>query len=249
MSSKHYHEETIRHPHALTDRDLYDMALRDISRKLSLTTSVRTTMEVYLRWLEVHRTRPSSRTKSWDNLVWQWGQSLRQRGIRESELIKAVRNWKDEHGPFTKSERMPPKTKDIEKAFDDPALPSRNKSDDLVWKRADPGTHEPAARRQDHQPLHPDRLSRLGREREKDHEDIRHSFHPDRLARVERERERDEKHDRRERGTSYEKTKSHHYSSKAKPSLESYMQPPPPNYICNRCNKSGTYFLSYPYYG
>lgn len=243
-SAKHHHEETIRHPHALTDRDLHDMALRDISRKLSLTTSVRTTVEVYLRWLEVHRTRPSNKSKSWDNLVWQWAQSLRQRGIRESELIKAVRAWKDEHGPFPKSEREPPRTKDIQKAFDDPALPSKNKADDLVWQRADPATHEPAARRQENYSVHPDRFPRVEREREQDREDSRDSLHPDRLARVERERERDERNDHRDRGSSYEKTKSHHYYPKQKPSLENYMQRPPSNYICNRCGKPGTYFLS-----
>ncbi|CAG8983271.1 hypothetical protein HYALB_00002708 [Hymenoscyphus albidus] len=227
-SSGHFHEEVIKNPHALTDRDLWNMRLKDVSDKLPLTTSVRTTMEFYLRWLEVHRTRPTSKTNSWENTIWQWAQSLRRRGIREGELIRSIRDWKEDNGPFPVTERRPPRTKDIEKAFDDPALPPRKKDEDLMtWKRADPATLEPAPRRQDH-----------------------HSMHSDRVARIEREREESRErryHDHgRESGDSYESKKMYPFSSKQKPSLEAYLQPPPPSYVCNRCHKRGKHLPSSP---
>jgi hypothetical protein len=133
-------EETIRYPDELSDRQLFSMSLRSLSKGISLTTSSRITFDVYIRWLEVHRQRPSNTTKQWENTLWQWACSLRARGFKEGELTREIRAWKDHVAPLRLVDgRHPPESRDVEKAFFDQAnmqIQSK-RTDGLVWKRAE----------------------------------------------------------------------------------------------------------------
>jgi hypothetical protein len=113
--------ETISSPAELTDRQLFTMALKSLSRGISLTTSLSTTADVYLRWLEVHRVRRSNVTEHWENTILHWVQSLRARGFKERDLINEVHIWKDRSGPLVVvGGRRPPSTRDVKKAYDEP---------------------------------------------------------------------------------------------------------------------------------
>ncbi|TVY35153.1 putative RING finger protein [Lachnellula subtilissima] len=110
--------ETILDPSSLTDRELLKMPLKHLAKNISLTTSSRNTMAVYLKWLEIHRQEPSKLSEHWSNTLMHWVQSLRSRGFRENELISEVNAWKEENGPFRSVEkRYPPTSKDIMKVF------------------------------------------------------------------------------------------------------------------------------------
>lgn len=107
-------------PSSLTDRELLKMPLRHLAKNISLTTSSRNTMAVYLRWLEIHRQEPSKLSEHWSNTLMHWVQSLRSRGFRENELILEVNAWQEENGPFRSVEkRYPPTSKDIMNVFGD----------------------------------------------------------------------------------------------------------------------------------
>jgi len=79
-------------------------------------------MSIYLRWLEIHRQKPSNLTKLWENTIFHWAQALRSRGFTESELVREVNSWKEiqleRNGPFRSwMHRDPPMPKDIARAY------------------------------------------------------------------------------------------------------------------------------------
>jgi hypothetical protein len=195
------HDETISDPAELSDRQLFSIPLRNLSKRISLTTSLSTTAKVYIRWLEVHRTRGSSFIGQWENTIRQWAQSLRARGFKEQDFINEVRAWKNQVGPLVPVKgRCPPGSRDIEKAYRDPTnqIKHTNIKGDSNWKR------------------------------EKTQDDFVLSYNDgiEQSCRAREESRYDSPH---------EKSKS---SSKKK-TLENYMGPPPPSYVCNRCGKKG----------
>lgn len=82
--------------------------------------SPRIVLDIYVRWLELHRLEESKRTSHWGNTILHWTQALRSRGFSESELLENMAQWKLKYGPFrSKSRRFPPSSKEISKAFED----------------------------------------------------------------------------------------------------------------------------------
>ncbi|EKD19665.1 uncharacterized protein L3040_001990 [Drepanopeziza brunnea f. sp. 'multigermtubi'] len=113
-------KDMIIDPYAITDRELFYISQRSLSKSLSAQVSSRATFAIYLRWLEVHRQEPSRRSEHWSNTVMHWVQSLRSRGYQEEEIIGRVEEWKREEGPWmSRSHRHPPTERDIRKAFDE----------------------------------------------------------------------------------------------------------------------------------
>jgi len=141
MSESPARHGTIMDPLDLTDKELLRMPLKMLSKNISLTTSSRQTMDIYLRWLEVHRQEPTKLSEHWSNTLLHWSQSLRTRGFRASDIIADVEDWKDqmkrERGPFRSYERRyPPMPADIRRAFDeDEGVRDREKDKDKENKR------------------------------------------------------------------------------------------------------------------
>jgi hypothetical protein len=162
-------------------------------------------MSVYLKWLEVHRQKPSKITEHWSNTLLHWAQSLRSRGFRQSELISEVNTWKEENGPLRSFERRyPPMPSDIRRAFGDENQPSTPNRFELYDERK-------------------------YRERERDRD---------------RDRNWDERREdssrKEDRYRPSKTSKSDWVLSKSDPTIpKEFLQPPPKNYICNRCGEKG----------
>ncbi|KAI9054841.1 hypothetical protein LZ554_001985 [Drepanopeziza brunnea f. sp. 'monogermtubi'] len=119
-------KDMIIDPYAITDRELFHISQRSLSKSLSAQVSSRATFAIYLRWLEVHRQEPSRRSEHWSNTVMHWVQSLRSRGYQEEEVIGRVEEWVRQEGPWTaRSHRHPPTERDIRKAFGEGARQQR----------------------------------------------------------------------------------------------------------------------------
>lgn len=106
----------------VTDQELLQTSLSDLSKKLSSDIPSRLQLSIYLRWLELHRQNETRLTEHWVNTLLHWAQSLRSRGFREDELIREVNMWKDRHekenGAFrSKTNRYPPGTREISNAY------------------------------------------------------------------------------------------------------------------------------------
>jgi hypothetical protein len=120
-------------PDFMSTADLITLSLRQFSSSLPETTSSRATLTIYLRWLEAHRQQPSKVTEHWQNTLLHWAQSLRSRGFLESEIIRAVEDWKEANGPFrSKDRRYPPTSRDIGMAFDE--MEKKHRGDERVQK-------------------------------------------------------------------------------------------------------------------
>lgn len=118
--SRSYRDSTITDPDSMSDKALFDLSLTRLSKSLPQATSTRSTLSIYLRWLEVHRQEPTKRTEHWQNTLLHWAQSLRSRGFQEHAILHAVDNWKEANGPFrSKQRRYPPMNYDISKAFEE----------------------------------------------------------------------------------------------------------------------------------
>src|SRR6187402_556865 len=112
------HDSPITDPNLVTNHQLRNMSLRSLSRNLPLSISSRSTMSIYLRWLEIHRQERSRRTEHWSNTIMHWCQSLASRRFHVSGVIAEVSKWKEHNGPFSsKYHRLPPTQVDIERAF------------------------------------------------------------------------------------------------------------------------------------
>jgi predicted SnoaL-like aldol condensation-catalyzing enzyme len=110
--------ETFNSPAELSDHQLLNMPLRNLSKGISLTISLSTTARVYLRWIELHRVQKTKFTEHWDNTILHWIQSLRARGFKEQDIINEMRFWKQKTGPLPSVEgRRLPELCDIEKAY------------------------------------------------------------------------------------------------------------------------------------
>jgi hypothetical protein len=111
-------------PLDLSDDELLHMPLKTLSKSITHTTSSRLTIDIYLRWLEIHRQEPTKLSEHWSNTLLHWSQSLKSRGFQAHEIIADVEDWKDrmkkERGPFRSYERRyPPAPADIRRAFED----------------------------------------------------------------------------------------------------------------------------------
>jgi hypothetical protein len=138
------------HPEIWDQPLLLQMSLGDLSKVLDKSLSRRRVLDTYLRWLEAHRLHPNHNSKYWEPLLVEWSQSLRNRGFEKDELIRDVKKWKEDNGPFPSSLRrctlMP---FDIAKAFPEYREPWSTKQDysgkppgDYVCNRCDtPGEH------------------------------------------------------------------------------------------------------------
>ena len=110
-------------PEEWTDSDLLKTSLSILSKTLNHSLTNRRTLAVYLKWLKVHLQNPSELTKAWENTLLHWAQALRARGFDKEELIAAVKEWKEENGPFDTlacargQQRCPPMAYDIAKAW------------------------------------------------------------------------------------------------------------------------------------
>lgn len=203
-------EGPITDPDSIANRELFRMSQRNLSKRLPTRTSARATFAIYLRWLEVHRQEPSSRTEHWSNTVMHWAQSLASRHFTQEEVIDEVNRWKRDNGPFSSNPyRYPPNEGEIRKAFQE--NPKTYEERKLVERMPDHDLYRPLG-------------SRGEKEKERGRLNERRGE-----SRLEESPSRDfrwnESSDRNER--------KRVYSTK-------YDGVPPPNYICNRCNKPGT---------
>ncbi|KAG9249240.1 hypothetical protein BJ878DRAFT_537463 [Calycina marina] len=108
-----------REPDRLTDLDLVELPLSLLSKNLHSTLSHHSTIFIYLRWLEVHRREDTRVTKHWGNTVLHWCQALRTRGVPEYELLDEVDIWKRGRTFSGLSDRSPPTSHEISKAYKD----------------------------------------------------------------------------------------------------------------------------------
>jgi hypothetical protein len=111
-------------PWALTGLDLHKITLSTLSKALPPDFPAKSTVELYLRWLEMHRKNPTKGTEHWANTTLHWAQALRARGISESDLLWTLHTWKEAtikaKGHFRISwDRYPPMPQDIRRAFED----------------------------------------------------------------------------------------------------------------------------------
>lgn len=124
-----HHESDIRHPSdTVTGRDLVQISLRHLSKSLDLdSASSRTTISMYLRWLEVHRVENTKITEHWEDTLIRWVQSLKSRGFTKTEIQAEVARWKEKNEPFRSNhKRYPPLPKDVVKAFEEDQYFERN---------------------------------------------------------------------------------------------------------------------------
>ncbi|KAG4438724.1 hypothetical protein IFR05_005804 [Cadophora sp. M221] len=205
-------EDIIIDPDGVSDRDLHRLSQRELSKRLPFVTSTRATFSIYLRWLEVHRTEPSTRTEHWSNTLMHWAQSLAARKFSVEEVVDEVERWKSDNGPFNaKPYRSPPTEGEIRKAFEgDPKAHSERKTE----KMGD--SYRPESRR------------------EKERERRMESRDEERESRRERRVEESSWRDRKIEDSWRESPKDKRHVEKAK-----FDGPPPPNYICNRCGEKG----------
>lgn len=117
-----YREKTIEEPDRVSNSQLLQTSLHNLTHILPRTTSTRATFSIYLRWLEVHRKHPSRLSEHWENTVMHWAQSLKQRGFHKSEVIDELQRWKESQSTSIYKDsngRFPPKSRDITAAFED----------------------------------------------------------------------------------------------------------------------------------
>ncbi len=193
------HESPITDPDSVTSRELLAMSLRSLSRNVSLSTSPRSTMAIYLRWLEIHRQEPSRRTEHWTNTIMHWTQSLASRHFHVSEVVAEVRKWQEDHGPFqSKWHRHPPTQSDIERAFKDyPRTCEDKKLLDCMGDSYRPQESDSKWRDRSREKMRPDEFWGEGYYNKEQRNAAKRKFQ------------------------------------------ENFEGPPPPNYICNRCDKKG----------
>ena len=123
-------------PEQWTDPQLFSLSLSELSKALTEYCpyiSQHRVLDTYLRWLEVHRVSPTAATTPWQDALEQWAVDLRAHCFKKDELMKKVKIWKDENGPFhSQYRRYPPMPYDIAKAWPELVyvLPLRPKKED-----------------------------------------------------------------------------------------------------------------------
>lgn len=199
-------------PDTVTDQDLFQLSQRVLSRRLPLVTSTRATFGIYLRWLEVHRQEPSPRTEQWSNTLRHWVFSLQDRGFSQDEVVRQVSKWKSEKGPLpSKPFRNLPTTAEIRKACED--RPNHH-SWGLKWEKTETEKQEAPG-------THDDWRGEVSMS--SDRHDIYRPLSSESIFQGRRDYQ-EEALDKKER--------------KRAEQLK-FGQPPPGNYVCNRCGQKG----------
>lgn len=234
----------ITDPDAVTNAELLEKPLSGLSKGLAQTTSSRATMAIYLRWLEVHRKKPSDLTKNWENTVMHWVQSLKARGFKKSLIADEYKKWKIAHEPMEKvSLRFPPGTLDIGVAYDGNTIAKLDREPE---ERNEERPHDERVR--DERIREDRRKERIREDRIRDEE-----LHVDRHReeRIREERIHQDRLLREERNPVRFFSDSYHPDSRENsPAIPSrpkknrggfaeYDNPPPKNYVCNRCLEPG----------
>ncbi|KAH7384963.1 hypothetical protein BKA64DRAFT_748440 [Cadophora sp. MPI-SDFR-AT-0126] len=205
--------DLIASPSTISSASLFQLSQRELSRHLPASTSPRATFSIYIRWLAVHRQRPSSRTEHWSNTIMHWCQSLKGKGFGVGEVVEGMEEWKREvrgrkERGEERSDRKMPGEEEIRRAFEeDPKAQGERKAE-----RERMGDSYRSESRLDGYSRKTDRRGEDGR-------------------RV--DRERDSRREALEESWK-ERVRERKYAEQTK-----FDGPPPPNYVCNRCNIPG----------
>ncbi|KAK0102019.1 hypothetical protein ONS96_005987 [Cadophora gregata f. sp. sojae] len=211
----------ITSPSSLSSTSLFNLSQRELSKRLPASTFYRATFSIYIRWLEVHRCKPSARTEHWSNTVMHWCHSLASKGFSVKEVVEEVESWKRANGPFGgNTYRSPPSKEEIRKAFqEDPKA---------QWEKR------------------PEREGDKDREKDSEQERMGDSYRPESSSRRDntmrewdRRVEDEWRAERDSRREIREESRLEGSGARHDAELKKFEGKPPPNYICNRCHVPG----------
>ncbi|CZR62097.1 uncharacterized protein PAC_11994 [Phialocephala subalpina] len=206
---------TAREFEGLSERTVCTISISTLSKTLHPDTTKRETFATFFRWFDIHRKNPTQLTVQWPNVLTHWVQRLASRGFTEEEIAEEVNIWTRQiHLDSCDQRRLPPTTVDISKALG--TMPTDEKPRDNKIR---------------------DEI-RSRRERETDSwwtsDSSRGEMRDDITNPTFRRGDR-----RKEEMTDLSNSSKAERTAYKRKMADVYGQPPPSNYVCNRCNKKG----------